>query len=437
MIISNVETQKSNQMLSSSSEDSLLLCNHADEINQNFKISKFSSLSFSNKKELFIFFADHISDLIDLAFKDTETEDSKKAFIFLSNGPPLIIDALTKDFIFFLRVTELLQDPSSLSNSCIIQRISVIFNYLILNDVQFSIDSIGFLPQLLPYIGEDAVYDLFHTIFTNKSQLKQMRIMLSSTSIDTYVINEIQNSPGYVNSSSFSTYSKELNLLLIIRDGLTSKHLKKSFQNDKVLNALYSISTVTKEPLLLNQIWASLALIVNQNLISKMKDVFDESMKIISQPFERLHSYHISIFDFLANIVDTDASMFTTTQKRLICQTFQNLSLKFPNSTYLISSMFNFIRKSLHNREFAQRILDGYISFFIELGKSEKRTAVSASSLIFLADLEEMKTSSYLISKYLSENRKYISFHKSFFKNYLDELHKPYGGNIQICSSRK
>ena len=103
MIISNVETQKSNQMLSSSSEDSLLLCNHADEINQNFKISKFSSLSFSNKKELFIFFADHISDLIDLAFKDTETEDGKKAFIFLSNGPPLIIDALTKDFIFLAK----------------------------------------------------------------------------------------------------------------------------------------------------------------------------------------------------------------------------------------------------------------------------------------------------------------------------------------------
>lgn len=430
----NFETQSPVNQISKQSTITMTNSDDSEEVSFNSKISPPSIPNNFFKKEFLNYFANNISNLMDLAFNDTKTDEGKKAFLILSNGPQIIIDALTKDFVFFLKVTELLQTDL---NAITIQRISTIFNYLILKDVQFSIDSIGFLTQLLPYIKEDAVYELFHTVFTTKTQLKQMRNFLSDTEIDSFIIKELKNSPIDTNCTSFDSCSKQFNLLSIIYDGLMSKQLKDSFQNVNVLNTLYSMIAETNQPLLLNQIWASLALLVNQNLISNMKDVFTKAMKTISTPFEKLHSYHIYIFDFLSNIVDINASMFTSSQKKQICQIFQNLTLKFPNSTNLLSAMYKFIRKSLHNREFAQRILDDYISFFIDQGKSETRTASSANALIFLADLDSMKTSSYMISKSLSGNRKYIAFHKTFFKNYLEELHKPYGGNIQICSSRK
>lgn len=438
---SNLETQTfPNQTPDSSSSTSLILSDGTDDSNSNFKFSQNLLLNRLNKIELLNYFANNISDIMDLAFNDTETDDGKKAFLILSNGPQLIIDSLTKDFRFFLKVTEILQNPQQLSNklnACTIQRISTTFNYLILKDVQFSIDSIGFITQLLPYVEEDAVYELFHTIFTTKTQLKMMRNLLSDIDIDTFIINELKNSPTNTSCSQFNTYAKKLNLLLIIHDGLLCEQLKNSFHNFKVLSTLSSMIIETKEPLLLNQIWSSLALLVSQELIQDMKDAFTKAIKMISTSFEKLHSYHASIFDFLGNIVDINASMFTASQKKQICHTFQNLSLKYPNSTHLQSSMYNFIRKSLHNREFAQRILDNYISFFIDQGTSQIRTAASANSLVFLADLDSMKTSSYMISKSLSNNRKYIEFHRTFFKKYLEELHKPYGGNIQICYSRK
>lgn len=390
-----------------------------------------------NNKDLFQYFANHISDFINLALNDTETICGKKAFIILSNGPPIITNALIQDFTFFLKVTEFLQSPVEVS-TCTINRIATIFQNLIFNNEQCSIDSIGFLTQLLPYAGEDAVFELFHSIFTCKNQLKQMRFILSTINIDTFILNEIEKSSiDMLKDSSFLSFSKIFNLLKLISDALKNKQLKKSFQNSDVLKMLANLAKEVKAPLLLNNIWDSLAQIADGDLVSKMKDVFNEAMKIISHPFDTLHSYHIFIFDFLTIVVDTSATMFSSSQKRQICQIIQNLTLKFPNSTNLITSMTNFIRKSFHTREFAQRILDNYVSFFVDIGKSATRTASSANALVFLSELDDMKSSSYMVSKSLSSNRKYMNFYQSFFKNYLEELKKPYGGNVQRFSIAK
>lgn len=393
-----------------------------------------------NNKDLFQYFADHISDFINLALNDTETICGKKAFIILSNGPPIITSALTKDFTFFLKVTEFLQSPSFLPtepNICTINRIATIFQNLIYNDEQCSIDSIGFLTQLLPYIEEDAIFELFHSIFTSKNQLKQMQYVLSSIRIDIFILNEINKSSCHLADSNFTSYLKIFNLLKLINDALKNKQLKISFQNMDVLKTLSSVIKETKIPLLLNNAWDSLALLADSNLISNMKDIFNEAMKVITHSFDILHSYHVFIFDFLTVIVDKNATMFSSSQKRQICQTIHNLTLKFPNSTHLIMSMTNFIRKSFHTREFAQRILDNYVSFFVEQANSKKKTAASANALVFLSELDSMKSSSYMVNKSLSGNRKYMNFYQSFFKNYLEELQKPYGGNVQRFSIAK
>lgn len=396
-----------------------------------------NALTNLNRKDLFQYFANHISDFIDLALNDTKSLYSKKAFLILSNGPPIVTDAITKDFTFFLKVTELLQNPSNEIDPCAISRIAIIFQSIIFKSEQFSIDSIGFLTQLLPYIEENAVFELFHTIFTTKKQLKNMQNLLSTINIDAFILDELENSSVNTSYSGFFSYLKVYNLLKIISDGLKNKILQKSFQNMRILGILSHLLKEVKESLLLNEIWASIALISDSNLVVKMKDVFAEAMKVISQQFDTLHPYHIYIFDFLSVVVDKNASMFSAGQKKQICQIFQNLCLRFSNSTHLLSSMFNFIRKSLHTREFAQRVLDSYITFLIELGRSEKRTAAAANALIFLADLDQMKSSSYMISKSLTSNRKYILFYNSFFKNYLDNLPKPYGGNVQRYSLAK
>lgn len=440
-----LETQSFKSSLASSSPDfTTTHTNTNEELKTLIRSASVSGGKYSwenlNSKDLFNYFANHISDFIDLALNDVETIYGKKAFIILSNGPPIITNALSKDFNFFLKVTEILQSPSclpSVLNHCTINRIATIFQNLILNNEQCSIDSIGFLTQLLPYIEENAVFELFHSIFTNKKKLKQMQYLLSSINIDTFIINELKNSSSKLSDSDFFSYSKILNILLIISDALKNQQLKSSFQNLNILKTLSSMIKDTKIPLLLNSFWESFYLLAESNLITNMKDVFNEAMKIISQPFETLHPYHIFIFDFLALIVDTNASMFSSSQKKQVCQTIQNLTLKFPNSTNLIASMTNFIRKSFHTREFAQKILDNYVSFFVELGKSAKKTAASANALVLLSELDGMKSTSYMVSKSLSNNRKYMNFYKLFFKNYLEELPKTYGGNVQRYSIAK
>ncbi|OHT08960.1 hypothetical protein TRFO_22293 [Tritrichomonas foetus] len=389
------------------------------------------------------YFADHISDLIDAAlfqggrdlmettnpsimkcahFDISSEENSKKAFIILSNGPSLIINALISDLTFFLKMTEILSHPNL--SSIVVNRLATILNYIIMNNEQASLDSIGFLTMILKYIEETAVFDLFCTIFNDKDKLKPMQKLLATTDIDVFILNEFS-------STEILSYEKKLNLTLLINYGLKCKRLRDSFTNRRILVHLISLMN-TEDTLLLNSIWSSLALLMTKKMLNKVEiqKLFEDAFEIICGSFDTLHTYHISIFEFLTAIVDLKVLMFTENHKKQICQTFQSLFPKFPNSTNLMSSMFKFIRTSLHNRDFAQRILDGYIPFFIDEGMKKQRTAASANALVFLGDLDRMKTSSYMINKSLTSSQKYMTFYKSFFKDYLEKLPNPYGGTV-------
>lgn len=390
-------------------------------------------ISFSSKipkLEVFKFIAENISKFVELALTDSTSLEGLKAYKVLTNSP-LFLDALTKDTTFFLKVTEVLSSFSTISQPdiIIISRIAVILTYLILRDEQVAIDSIGFLIQLFPYIENSAVFSLFHTIFTDQD-LKNMRQVLAIIDIDVFLINELKRTPEENSLYTNDVYSKNYNLLSILNDGLSNSVLKLKLQNGRILNQLLSLLPDANDIILRNQIWLAFSRLAKQKILHKMKTIFNQAYDIITQPFDELHSYHTYIFDFLSVVVDLNASMFSGHQKKQICEICKTIFTKFENSTNLLSSMFTFIRKSLHNRDFAQIILDNYINFFIDEGRKEKRTAAAANALDILADLEAMRTSSYMISKSLTNNAKYMRFYQSFFKKYLEELQEPYGGNV-------
>ena len=413
------------------SEDFPVLMHEAafdNNTNQEFSVKKLAFIDPSslNGKEQIHIFEKYAKNIFEFAIAKENINPSnkisymasQKAFQIFINGPLSIAQALIKDNFFFVQVTKILNDNEN--GQKIIGKIAAILNRLVLSHQQLAIESIGFIPFFLKYIQESEVFDLFHTIFTNEENLKPVLEMMAVTALDIFIINEITDDMNEM---------KLYNILQILKDCLECETLAYIFQNMNVMEKLESLlNRYYNNTFLLNQIWRVFSLLVCEKLLLKMKSIFEEAIDTICQSFERLESYHIFIFDFLARVVDIKPVIFTENQKKQLLQTIKSLFVKFPNSTHLINSMLNFIRKSLHNRDFAQRVLSGFIDFFIDEGTKKQRTAASASALSFLSDITYMKKSSIMINKHLTNNKKYSSFYKSFFKKYLEDIQSPYGG---------
>ncbi|OHT02270.1 hypothetical protein TRFO_30633 [Tritrichomonas foetus] len=351
--------------------------------------------------------------------QQTDSQDtlSKKAFILLANGPIILIDALLENYTFLLKATELLSRPSI--PTFLASRLATIFSNICLKSEENSINSIGLMVLLLKYIEDSAVFDLFHTICSKKNKLKKMQFAIAQTDIDVFILNEL--------IAYDATIEKKHNLCLMIQDCLKNSRLTHKFTNVRVLQALVNLMN-TSNTQLLNQVWQTISLMVCQKLVTKMQCIYNRALEILIEPFDTLHIYHTSIFEFLAKVVQLRTSFFTETHKSQICQIILRLFVQFPNSTNLMTAMFRFIRNSLFNKEFAHKVLNSFIVLFVIESQSEARTAASASALLFLGDLERMKTSSIMINKFLTGNAQYMHFCKTFFKNYLEELPIPYGG---------
>ena len=393
-----------------------------------FKNLSFNKMQITNVKSI-DFFASHAKELLDLAF-DTEIDSknnkndhrhvalSRGAFLILTAAPEKLLTALMNDFMFFMKATELLSKPRI--PQLIASRLATMFTIICNNNDEDGVNAFGLMVLLLKYIEDSAVSNMFHTVCTHNSKKNPINFAILQTDFDVFVINELKDA---------QSDEQIHNLLLILQDCLKNKTLNEKFKTQSILDQLVNMLNKTRDNYqLCNQVWETLALIVSSKLLSNLQPVFNTAMEILLEPFETLHIFHTAIFDFLTQIVILKAAMFSEVQRVHVCQVITRLCVQFSNSTNLILSIFKFIRSSLTNKDFAHIILNSFVSLFVFEGQSETRSAFSANCLLFLADLERMKTSSIMVNKFLTSNKVYTSFYKSWFKAYLDDLYTPYGG---------
>ncbi|OHT07091.1 hypothetical protein TRFO_05305 [Tritrichomonas foetus] len=356
-------------------------------------------------------------------------ECSKTAFLLLSNGSKYVVDALIKDYTFFIKATTIL-NQNEISPK-LAGRIAAIFVNIINRSKESSINAIGFLTQLIRFIRDPSVFDLYHTMTMHKKRFNEMQILMSQVNLDSFVIEElskVENSPD-----TFYDVDKKLNLCLFIQDCLKNSILMHSFQNDRILKKLIELmdSEVCKNNIyLLNQVWQAISLLPSPKTIPKMQSLIKTALEIINKKVETIHIYHSSVFEFLSQITSLKPTMLNDKAKNDIILSIKFFIREFPSSTSLMTPIFRVIRASMASRDFSHKVLSNLMPLFINLAQSKNRNAASASATQFLADMERMKTVSIMINKSLSINAEYTAFYKSTFKKYLEEMNKPYGGPV-------
>lgn len=147
------------------------------------KCNFFYQLKFYNS-----FIASHAMELLDIALNEKDSlislkcDKSQNAFLLLSNSIKKVMDKLLIDGRFLIKSTIILEYSLVCSSFILakelVSRVASIFINIILKtkDRNIIIDSVGYLTQMIPFIEDDSVFNLFSLSVSTEDDFKEMQI---------------------------------------------------------------------------------------------------------------------------------------------------------------------------------------------------------------------------------------------------------------------
>lgn len=441
---------------------------------------------FHQPKYFFVYIADHVTEFLDIAINENltisdfqfneknygtvEGEKSRNAFLILSNSPKNVMDELLMDGRFLIKATTILGQACNCSHfklsKSLASRVASIFTNLInkTKDKDIIIDSVGFLTQMIRFIEDPVIFDLFHLLVSVNDEFKEMQVLLSQVNLYEFVLDELLSG---TNGDFENLLEKRSNLCIFIQDCLKNPILQDSFQNEKVLNALKEILQNANNTYLysqecsdfgnaeirfINNVWEALSFFPCKKLVDKMQPILPLSIEIVKNltksiatldlpdaqnidvyAHKILRKYHSCNFDLISKVAIMKPSMINSNMRSILIESINKIINVFPNSTNLIQSTFRVVKSSMLCHEFAKKMVDSLMPKLILLAKSTSRTAAAAAATHLLADMDRTKSSSTMINNFLTSDDEYMHFYNQYFKKYLEEAYVPYGGPVSKC----
>ena len=267
---------------------------------------------FHQPQYFFTFIADHVTQFLDIAINENltigdfqfneknagtaEGEKSRNAFLILSNSPKNVMDELLVDGKFLIKATTILGQVCTFSHfylsKSLASRVASIFTNIInkTKDKDIIIDSVGFLTQMIRFIEDPVIFDLFHLMVSVNDDFNEMQTLLSNVNLYEFVLDELVSERKDEN-----LFEKKSNLCIFIKDCLKNPILQDSFQNEKVLNALKQILETRKNIFILSQmhndfgnienrfinnVWEALSQFPCKKLVEQMSPILALSIEV-------------------------------------------------------------------------------------------------------------------------------------------------------------
>lgn len=411
----------------------------------------------------------HMEEIIDDCLSNRE--NSARTFLIFNKAPTSILQALLKCDLFYNKITLFFlnaQHQNLDTPIIIISRISSILLNIISNLPNEANNCVGFVYQLIPFISDPSVFDLFNSICSSDSELNAMQRSLIESNFSDYIYDELQkhfanyqkiNSDGcQLNESNTndSNHQLQLNLsddsesfaefkylninefitslLRIIKLCLINSNLQASFRKYKLIEILHTIasSTPISDTSILNELWMCIShFSLDSQFMHNMIIFLEPAIQIIIEPYLSVHAYHIYAIEFIANMMKLQSnSLISSKLDTQIPQVLLRLIVQFPNSSNLMGSVFRLIKYGLKWPIFTDKYARQCIPIMTIDGTYDTKTAASANSLKIMRKIvfkPKYKSLRSIIKQYVHN---YDNLVKNCLTEYNHIISLPYGGEI-------
>jgi hypothetical protein len=370
-------------------------------------------------RELMSFVGAHADILLKHAFAPEMDRRSKMAFLLLSNPSDYVYDGLLEDDRFFLHATEVLARPKV--SPCHVSRLSSLFGNIALNTDAKLTTSVCFLFQLLPFICEVAVLELFSTVCSTVGHLVGLQRVLAKSSFAELVLKQLKGE---------TEVGAMANLCVLISVCLKQPVLHSCFASEKVLDVLTGL-TKSDDVVLLNHVWKALGGMGTDVFVSKMTGLLPKVLERFRRVTE-LHTHHVHAFEFLGQLVRYWPVCFDDDVTSEVLNVVLRLMVLFPDATHLQNCVFRFLRSAVKYEPLMRAIFEVLFPVLVEEAESEARNAVAANARSFLVDVEHSRGQNKFVDRFLQADEQFLICEKKTLLKFMVAPRSGYGGAV-VC----
>ena len=378
--------------------------------------------------EVIQFVKENLIILLDICFSDESPNKSNNAFLLIANSPKEILEQLLVDDLLFSKVSSVLLSPNPTEIS--ISRIASILQSVLSKISKPTNSCVSLFFQLLPFIENQGVFDLFISVTVSTSPFVEFLQMLEKTSFGSLFLLEFENNCSKI---------KIANLCRIVRHGCHNPILGKSFRTVEMIDKLVPFllikekDEIVEERYLRNNLWQAISAYTANDTVNNLRKVVPIALDILcNEPVPVLHSYHTFCIDFLAKMISFDPVHLQDFKEYAFLSALQDFMIRFADSTNFQGAIFRFIRNSLKWSQSAEAVMKSTMDLLVDICSSDVRNAAKSNSLLLMSDIYNEAVPSTSIIKMLKKKYYYKTFKKNILKPFEEILNAKYGGSTQV-----
>lgn len=361
---------------------------------------------------LLSFFSKHIDAMLEIIFEETPSNAGSRAYRILQHKDPILIDQITSSRRLQRYATKILHhipiQPLCMARLCGLMLVAM------QSDVNSIDRTCGFVFQLLPFIDEIAVFDMFEMLLGNAPQFKAAQEWLVSVNFSTVVLQEMRT----VEPSD----TKMQGFYRLLRRGKKSDTIFRHIANKHVISALVAKSEYWKDDR-----WESMASLYCEETKDPLRSQLMTAISVIQEDLPRVTRYQIAALTLLFMMVRDDCDIRPFFDVKLIAEICIKKMTKFSDNTFMQLAAERLVTQMLATDDMVPDIVPIIIPACMKYAGNRDDVTLSCTcfDILFAAKMREMKSPP--TKKHLSKIDGWTKFSNTDLKRYVAFLSKPYG----------
>jgi hypothetical protein len=322
----------------------------------------------------------HSLQLLTYALSTDDSKLSRTALNILNCGDaeylrPVLATTSYRDFAFHVLSQK---DPPA----HLIARISSLAVIALMRMPEIACEMCGFIYRLLPHCENATVFNLFETLMNDNESAAPAQCWLKGIGFCGYIPREIAAMPfdyvsGLANTFQDPVYNKAVYLFQLIARGLRSPILCNDFRGGSIVLCLEKQFPQMPD-FVQSARWGAIAQLINEQNAPALGFFLEEALGIVSEPFERLKRYRVSVLGFITQMMQFWPETYKRLEESKLPAMLVTVAMLFPNSTILHNAFLQFVEMGLANLAFADRLIRLYVPAIVVNGESNENRIVKS-----------------------------------------------------------
>lgn len=374
----------------------------------------------------------HADDVVDFLLTETMTPEIANLVTMLACPSEELMKAIVVSGKLKEKVTLLVSDDRT-PDLAIARAAKLTLGLFCSCPVQ-AMEECAYILALLRFVHVDVVLQMFSEICGGKERFGEVRQWLVDCGFITMVVDELNEmdhewkSPESTDHRLDRVFLKARSLYALLAK-FSEAWFEGKFDKDLVLRAL-SREFVHAPPFVRNRYWKAVRKMCQKDTVEKMYDVFyPKCMKVLEEHSERLYEYHVEAIGFLNTLISsTSHDVLSSSVEFLVL----NFLLRFQNSSILHRAVRKFIKVTLANERFRERILAMYVPVLITEARSTCNRVIRPTLYKAMAMCRNViDESPEKYRKLVASIPGYKDFITCDLQSYREQLTQTYGGQCE------